>query len=59
VTKATISVDIVGMEFNLKCIHDNGVHLSDFRGEKGRIVELNAVSLVDTVFSYGRLVRMF
>jgi hypothetical protein len=26
-----------------------------FRGEDGRIVELNAVSLVDTVFSYGRL----
>jgi hypothetical protein len=38
---------------------DNAVHISGFRGEDERIVELNAVSLVDTVFSYGRLVRMF
>jgi hypothetical protein len=35
------------------------VHISGFHGEDGRIVELNAVSLVDTVFNYGRLVRMF
>jgi hypothetical protein len=35
------------------------VHISGFCGKDGSIVELNAVSLVDTVFSYGRLVRMF
>jgi hypothetical protein len=40
--------------------HPNkAVHISGFRGEDGRIVESNAVSVVDIVFSYGRLVRMF
>jgi hypothetical protein len=46
------------VEFNLNGLPDNAVHLSGFRGEDGRIEELNAVSLVVTVFSYGRLVRM-
>jgi hypothetical protein len=50
---------MVGVEFNLNGLPDNAVHISGFLGEDGRIVELNAVSLVDTVFSYGRLVRMF
>jgi hypothetical protein len=54
-----LSVDIVGVEFNLNGLPDNAVHISGFRSEDGRIVELNAVSLVVTVFSYGRLVRMF
>jgi hypothetical protein len=31
---------------------------SGFRDEDGRIVELNVVSLVDTVISYVGLVRM-
>jgi hypothetical protein len=57
-TEATLSGDIVGVEFNLKGLSDNVVHISGFRGEDGRIVEMNAVSLVDTVFSYGPLVRM-
>jgi hypothetical protein len=57
-TEATLSVEIVGMEFNLNGLPDNAVHISGFRGEDGRIAELNAASLVDTVFSYGRLVRM-
>jgi hypothetical protein len=57
-TEATLSVDIVGVEFNLNGLPDNAIHISGFRGEDGRIVELNAVSLGDTVFSYGRLVRM-
>jgi hypothetical protein len=43
----------------VKNLPDNAVHISGFRGEDGRIEELNAVSLFDTVFSYGRLVRMF
>jgi hypothetical protein len=47
------------VEFNLNGLPDNAVHISGFQGEDGRIVELNAVSLVDTVFSYGRLLRMF
>jgi hypothetical protein len=47
------------MELNLNVLPDNAVHTSGFRGEDGRIAELNAVSLVDAVFSYGRLVRMF
>jgi hypothetical protein len=41
------------VEFNINGILDNAVHISGFLGEDGRIVELNAVSLVDTVFSYG------
>jgi hypothetical protein len=53
------SLDIVRVEFNLSGLPDSAVHISGFRGENGRIVELNAVSLVDTVFGYGRLVRMF
>jgi hypothetical protein len=57
--KATLSVDIVRVEFNLNGLPDNAVHLSGFRGEDGKIVELNVVSLVNNVFSYGRLVRMF
>jgi hypothetical protein len=47
------------MESNLNVLPDIAVHISGFRGKGGRIVELNVVSLVDTVFSYGRLVRMF
>jgi hypothetical protein len=58
-TEATLSADIVRVEFNLNGLRDNAVHISGFRGEDESIVELNAVSLVDTVFSYGRLVRMF
>jgi hypothetical protein len=46
-------------EFNFNSLLDNAVNISGFRGEDGRIVEMNAVSMVDTVFSYGRLVRMF
>jgi hypothetical protein len=37
---------------------DSAVHISGFHGEDGSIVELNTMSLVDTVFSYGRLVRI-
>jgi hypothetical protein len=44
------------VQFNLNGLHNIAVHISGFRGEGGRIVELNAVSVVDTVFSYGRLV---
>jgi hypothetical protein len=50
---------IVKLEFDLNGLPDNAVHISGFRGEDGRIVELNAMTLVYTVFSYGRLVRMF
>jgi hypothetical protein len=49
----------VWVEFNLSGLLDSVVHMSGFRGGDGRIVELNAVFMVDTVFSYGRLVRMF
>jgi hypothetical protein len=47
------------VEFNLNGLPDNAVHLSGFRGEDGSIVELNAMTLVDTVFKYGRLVWIF
>jgi hypothetical protein len=47
------------VEFNLDGLPDNAVKISGFHGEDGSIVDLNAVSLDDTVFSYGRLVRMF
>jgi hypothetical protein len=58
-TEATLSVDIVGVECNLNGLPDNVVHISCFRGEDESIVELNAMSLVDTLFSYGQFVRMF
>jgi hypothetical protein len=53
------SLDIVRVEFNLSGLPDNAVHISGFRQEDGRIVKLSAVSVVNTVFSYGRLIRMF
>jgi hypothetical protein len=48
----TLSVDIVGVEFNLNGLPDNVVPVSVFRGEDGGIMELNAMFLVDTVGSY-------
>jgi hypothetical protein len=47
------------VDFNLNGLPDNAVHISDFHGEDGRIVELNGVSLVNTVFGYRRFVWMF
>jgi hypothetical protein len=44
-------VDIARAECNLNRLPDNAGHISGFRGEDGRTLELNAVSLVDTVFS--------
>jgi hypothetical protein len=43
----------------LEKLRDIAGHIYGFRGEDGRILELNAVSLVDTVLSYGRSVWMF
>jgi hypothetical protein len=39
--KATLSADIVRMKFNLNGLPNNAVHISNFRGEDGRTVELN------------------
>jgi hypothetical protein len=47
------------VEFNLSGLPNNVVHLSDFCGKDEGIVELNAVSLVDTVFACGRLFWVF
>jgi hypothetical protein len=47
------------VQFNLYDLPENAVYISGFRGEDGSIVELHAMSLVDTVFSYGRLLRIF
>jgi hypothetical protein len=55
----TLSVDTERMEFNLNGPSNSVIHLSGFCGEGGGIDKLNAVSLADTVFSYGRLVRIF
>jgi hypothetical protein len=46
------------VEVNLNGLPDNAVHISGFHGEDGTIVEMNVVSVVDTVFSYDRLVQM-
>jgi hypothetical protein len=46
------------VEFNLNDILNYAVYVSGFRGEDGGIMESNAVSLVGTVFGYGRLVRI-
>jgi hypothetical protein len=53
------SRDIVRVEFKLNGLPNSAVHMSGFRGEDGRIVELNAVSVVHTVFNYGQFVQMF
>jgi hypothetical protein len=50
-TEATLSVDIVVVEFNLNGLSDNAAHISGLRGVDGRIVEMNAVFLVDNVFN--------
>jgi hypothetical protein len=44
------------VELNLDGLPNNMVHVSDFHGEDGGIVELNAVFLADTLFGYGQLV---
>jgi hypothetical protein len=48
-----LSVHAVGMELNLNGLPNDAVHVSGFIGEDGGFVELNAVSQVDGVFSYG------
>jgi hypothetical protein len=50
--------DIIRVEFNLNSLPNKAVQISEFRGVDGRIVGLNAVSVDESVFSYGRLVRM-
>jgi hypothetical protein len=52
-TKTILSVSIVRVEFTLNGHPNNVVHVSDFCGKNGGIVELNVVSLAHTVFSYG------
>jgi hypothetical protein len=51
--KTNLSVRIIGIELNLNGLHNDAVHVSGFSGEDGGFVELNAVSQVDGVFSYG------
>jgi hypothetical protein len=58
-TKTTLSVDIEIEDFNINGLLNGAIHISGFRGEDGRIVELNTVSVVDTLLSYDRIVRMF
>jgi hypothetical protein len=38
-TRASLSVDIVWVEFNLIGLPDSAVYISGFRGEDGRLVE--------------------
>jgi hypothetical protein len=47
------------MQFNVNGPPNNVVHISGFLGKAGGIMELNVVSLGDTVFGYGRLLQMF
>jgi hypothetical protein len=47
------------MELNLNSLPNDAIHVSDFSGEDGGFVKLNAVSQVDGVFSCGWLVWMF
>jgi hypothetical protein len=54
--KNNLSLDIVKVEFNLNGFHNNAADISDFRSEDVSIVELNAVSPVDILFSYGRCI---
>jgi hypothetical protein len=48
-----------GMELNINGLPNNVIHVSGFSGEDGGIAKLNAVSQVNTVFSYSSLVWMF
>jgi hypothetical protein len=52
-TKTNLSVHIVGMELNLNGLPNDAIHVSGFSREDGGFVELNAMSQVDDVFSYG------
>jgi hypothetical protein len=54
-----LSVDIVRVEFNLYGLPNSVINISGFHSEDESIVELNVVSLANTVFSYSQLVRMF
>jgi hypothetical protein len=51
--KTNLSVHVVGMELKLNGLPNDAVHVSGFIGEDGGFVELNVVSQVDGVFSYG------
>jgi hypothetical protein len=51
--KSPLSVDIVRVEFNPNGLPNNAVHMSGLHCEDGSILELNTVSVADTVFSYG------
>jgi hypothetical protein len=48
-----LSDDSARLEFNLNGLPNHAAHISGFCGKDGSILELNAVSLVDIVFSYG------
>jgi hypothetical protein len=41
------------MEINLNVLPNDAIHVSGFSGKDGGFVKLDAVSLVDGVFSYG------
>jgi hypothetical protein len=51
--ETTLSVHIVRVEFNFSYYPNNAVCVSGFCGKDGGIVELNLMSLADTVFGYG------
>jgi hypothetical protein len=57
--KPTSLLILLRVEFNLNGLPDNVVHIFVFRGKDGRIVELNAVSVLDTMFSYSPLIGIF
>jgi hypothetical protein len=40
------------MEFNLDGLRNDLIHISGFGGEDGGILQLNAVSQIDAVFSH-------
>jgi hypothetical protein len=53
-TETILHVHVESVAYNLNCFPDDEVHESGTRVEDG----LNSVSLVDVVFSSGRLVQM-
>jgi hypothetical protein len=57
-TSLSASRQIVRADCSFNGLQNNTFHVSGFCDEDRCIVELNAVSRVDTVFGYGRLVPL-
>jgi hypothetical protein len=51
--KTHLSLHVVRMELYLNRLPNNAIHVTGLSGKDGGTVKQNAVSRVDTMFSYG------